>query len=57
MLHDLYLLSFYFDGPSAVMYEEDLKRRYGLNAVADALKQGLIELHWQIGRASCRERV
>lgn len=45
MLHDLYLLSCYFDGPSAVMYEEDLKRRYGLQAVGDALKQGLIELY------------
>ena len=45
MLHDLYLLSCYFDEPQAVMYEDDLKRRYGLSAVADALKEGLIELY------------
>ena len=45
MLHDLYLLSCYFDGPQAVLYEDDLKRRYGLAAVADALKEGLIELY------------
>ena len=45
MLHDLYLLSCYFDGPQAVLYEDVLKRRYGLSAVADALKEGLIELY------------
>jgi hypothetical protein len=45
MLHDLYLLSCYFEESQAVMYEDDLKRRYGLKAVADALKEGLIELH------------
>ena len=45
MLHDLYLLSCYFDGPQAVLYEDDLKRRYGLSVVAEALKEGLIELY------------
>ena len=45
MLHDLYLLSCYFEGPQAVLYEDDLKRRYGLAQVADALKEGLIELY------------
>lgn len=45
MLHDLYLLSCYFDGPQAVLYEDDLKRRYGFSAVAEALKEGLIELY------------
>lgn len=45
MLHDLYLLSCYFDGPQAVLYEEDLKRRYGLSVVADALREGLIEMY------------
>lgn len=45
MLHDLYLLSCYFEGPQAVIYEDDLKRRYGLTAVAEALKEGLIELY------------
>jgi hypothetical protein len=50
MLHDLYLLSCYFDGPQAVLYEDDLKCRYGLKEVADALKEGLIELYY----APCR---
>lgn len=45
MLHDLYLLSCYFDEPQAIMYEEDLKRRYGSGAVTKALKDGLIELY------------
>ncbi len=45
MLHDLYLLSCYFEGPQAVLYEDDLKRRYGLQAVREALVQGLIELY------------
>jgi hypothetical protein len=45
MLHDLYLLSCYFDEPQAILYEEDLKRRYGVTAVAEALRDGLIELY------------
>ncbi len=45
MLHDLYLLSCYFDGPQAVLYEEDLKRRYGISAVREALLQGFLELY------------
>lgn len=45
MLHDLYLLSCYFDEPQAVLYEEDLKKRYGMRAVADALRAGLIEVY------------
>ena len=45
MLHDLYLLSCYFEGPQSVLYEDDLRRRYGLKAVTDALKEGLIELY------------
>ena len=45
MLHDLYLLSCYFEGPQAVLYEDDLERRYGFAAVRDALKEGLIELY------------
>lgn len=45
MLHDLYLLSYYFEGPQAVLYEDDLRKRYGLKAVAEALKQGLIEVY------------
>lgn len=43
MLHDLYLLSCYFEGPQAVLYEDDLKRRYGDKAVEDAASQGLLE--------------
>jgi hypothetical protein len=45
MLHDLYLLSCYFEGPQAVLYEDDLKRRYGIQAVRDAVLQGLLELY------------
>lgn len=45
MLHDLYLLSCYFEGPQAVLYEEDLKRRYGLETVTRALNDGLLELY------------
>lgn len=44
MLHDLYLLSCYFDPTQAVLFEEDLNRRYGLAAVTEALKEGWIEL-------------
>lgn len=43
MLHDLYLLSCYFEPTQAVLYEEDLERRYGLAAVRDALQAGYIE--------------
>lgn len=45
MLHDLYLLSCYFEGPQAVLYEDDLRRRYGTAAVRDALRDGLLELY------------
>jgi hypothetical protein len=43
MLHDLYLLSVYFDPTQAVLYEDDLNNRYGRDAVDKALGQGLIE--------------
>jgi len=49
MLHDLYLLSCYFEPTQAVLYEEDLKRRYGIAAVMEAAAQGYVELH----RAPC----
>lgn len=49
MLHDLYLLSCYFEPTLAVMYEDDLKRRYGENAVLQALREGMLEYH----RAPC----
>ena len=45
MLHDLYLLSCYFEGPQAILYEDELKRRYGYGAVREALKKGWIELY------------
>ncbi len=44
MLHDLYLLSCYFEPTQAVLYEEDLTRRYGLSAVSEAVREGWIEL-------------
>lgn len=43
MLHDLYLLSVYFEPVQAVQFEDDLTRRYGSDAVNDALGRGLIE--------------
>jgi hypothetical protein len=43
MLHDLYLLSCYFDPAQAAQYEEDLRRRYGADAVQAAMDQGWIE--------------
>ncbi len=43
MLHDLYLLSVYFEPTQAVQYEDDLFRRYGSEAVNEALGQGWIE--------------
>ncbi len=43
MLHDLYMLSCYFEPTQAVLYEDELRARYGRDAVADALHQGLIE--------------
>ncbi len=60
MLHDLYLLSCYFEPTQAVLYEDDLKRRYGDGAVKDALDQGLLEFFrtpcgsQQKGRFFCR---
>ncbi len=49
MLHDLYLLACYFEPTMAVMYEDDLKRRYGDGAVRKALHEGLLDYH----RAPC----
>ena len=43
MLHDLYLVSCYFDPAQAVLCEEELRARYGETPVADALQEGLIE--------------
>lgn len=49
MLHDLYLLACYFEPTLAVMYEDDLKRRYGESAVSQALREGMLDFH----RAPC----
>ena len=53
MLHDLYLLSCYFEPTQAVLYEEDLKRRYGISAINEAVREGYIELF----RAPCERGV
>jgi hypothetical protein len=45
MLHDLYLLSCYFEPSLAVMYEDDLHRRYGADRVARAIEEGLLDYH------------
>ena len=49
MLHDLYLLSVYFEPSQAIMYEDDLKRRYGTGTVLAAMKDGFLEFY----RAPC----
>lgn len=43
MLHDLYLLSCYFEPTNAVLYEEELERRYGIAAVRAAAQAGYLE--------------
>jgi len=43
MLHDLYLLSCYFEPTNAVLYEDELERRYGIAAVREAVRAGYIE--------------
>ena len=49
MLHDLYLLSCYFDAPSAILYEDDLKRRYAPHEILHAMKEGWLDFY----RAPC----
>lgn len=43
MLHDLYMVSCYFDPAQAVLCEDELRERYGASSVAEALRDGLIE--------------
>ncbi|MEM6781716.1 MAG: hypothetical protein AAF569_07630 [Pseudomonadota bacterium] len=43
MLHDLFLMSEYFEPPFSCMAEEDLIRNYGTQALYSALSLGLIE--------------
>lgn len=43
MLQDLYMMSLYFNGPDAVLYEDDLRRRYGESVVLQAIRSGLLE--------------
>jgi hypothetical protein len=49
MLQDLYLLSCYYEPAQAVLYEDEMCRRYGpeklKSLLADALSKGLIEIH------------
>lgn len=45
MLHDLYLLSCYFEPSQALLCEEALEERYGQEAVREALLAGWIELY------------
>ena len=51
MLHDLYLLSCYFEPTQAILYEDELKRRYGIAEINAAMKEGYIELF----RAPCEK--
>lgn len=45
MLHDLYLLSCYFEPSQALLCEQALEKRYGEQAVKEALLHGWIELY------------
>lgn len=45
MLHDLYLLSCYFDPASAMLYEEDLEKRYGVEKIREAIGQGWLQIY------------
>lgn len=49
MLHDLYLLTCYFEPTNAILYEDELERRYGITTVKEAMHKGYIELF----RAPC----
>lgn len=49
MLHDLYLLTCYFEPTNAILYEDELRHRYGIKAINDAVRDGYIELF----RAPC----
>ena len=56
MLHDLYLLSCYFEPSLAVMYEDDMKRRYGQEAIQSAVREGFLDFHripCLFGRGKC----
>jgi len=44
MLHDLYLLSCYFEPSQAMLFEDELEDRYGQAAVREALMKGWIEI-------------
>jgi hypothetical protein len=43
MLIELYLLETYFEEPAALMFEEDMVRRFGAAAVTEAVAIGLLE--------------
>lgn len=43
MLHDLFMLSEFFDPPFSMMREQELMDMYGPQAVCTALSMGLIE--------------
>ncbi len=43
MLHDLYLLSCYFDPAQAAQSAAALEKRYGAGALRDALRAGFVE--------------
>jgi hypothetical protein len=43
MLRDLLLVSHYFEGPQTALYEDDLKSRYGVEEVRQAIYAGLLE--------------
>jgi len=46
LLQDLYQISKYFDQPYAVFYEDDLKDKYGVQTIREAIRSGLLEHRW-----------
>lgn len=52
MLYDLYLLSCYFSPDQAVMYEDEVIRRYDATTVREVIRQGWVSLHGVSGLVS-----
>ena len=46
MIKELELLKTYFDLPNAVLYEEDLVKKFGRGAVTSAIQSGALQHRW-----------
>lgn len=43
MLHDMYLLSCYFEPSQAMLMEDEFRKRYGDSVLHDAVEKGWLE--------------